>query len=117
MGLSAGGLRGVVKAPKDGDQVLVHTWMAAKADCDQSAGGVWDAGKKACRTTFLRNSVEISGDGSGNDNGLCESNERCLVTANIGAYQGHGALQSAGNIGAGGKITGVKLFKYAANGY
>jgi hypothetical protein len=77
--------------------------------------------------TFLRNTVEIIGDGIGNENGFCESNEACLFTPNIGAYQGHGNLVSASttvantptcsDIGTGGSITNVTLYKYESNGY
>lgn len=38
--------------------------------------------------TFLAHANEIFGDGIGNDNGLCESNETCVYNPNIGAYQG-----------------------------
>ncbi len=40
-------------------------------------------------STFLRNAVEITGNG----NGLCESNETCLYTPNMGAYQGFGKIE------------------------
>jgi hypothetical protein len=33
-------------------------------------------------------------DGLGNDDGLCESNEKCIMTANFGHYQGEGSLQA-----------------------
>ena len=79
-------------------------------------------------TTFLRNTVEILGDGIGDDDGFCESNEDCLFTPNIGAYQGHGNIVSASlttsgtsytcaDIGTGGTIQNVKLYKYETNGY
>jgi len=79
-------------------------------------------------TTFLRNTVEILGDGIGDDDGFCESNEDCLFTPNIGAYQGHGNLVSASlttagtsytcpDIVTGGTIQNVKLYKYETNGY
>ena len=68
-----------------------------------------------CETTFLRNAVEIPGDGVGNDNALCESGETCLYTPNIGSYQGHGNVVSAGNFTSG-TLTGITLMKYATNG-
>ncbi len=68
--------------------------------------------------TYLRDAIEIEGDGIGNDNSLCESNESCLYTPNIGAYQGHGVLQSAGIFTDGdGTITNVTLMEYSINGY
>ncbi len=77
--------------------------------------------------TYLRNAMEIFNDGVGNDNGICESNEDCIYTPNIASYQGHGNLVKANqttsttnvcnDIGAGGTITNVKLWKYETNGY
>ncbi len=70
--------------------------------------------------TVLRNSVEIIGAGIGNDNGLCEANEDCLLTPNIGAYQGHGNLVSSSTVSGGcSDVTslGIKLYQYETNGY
>lgn len=72
----------------------------------------WTSGS----TTYLRNASEIMGTG-GNDNGLCETDETCLFTPNIGSYQGHGILQSAGDFTGGDTITGVILVGYPDNGY
>ncbi len=75
-------------------------------------GGTNGAG---CYTKYLRNAIELVNDGFGNDNGLCESGERCLYTPNIGAYQGHGDLVSAGTFTSG-SISGVTLLRHATNG-
>lgn len=85
-------LRNALALP-GGNDVITHTW---------SGGG---------STTFLRHAVEIDGD----SDGLCESNETCLYTPNLGAYQGHGALVSAGTFSSG-AVSGVRLLKYAHNG-
>lgn len=82
-----------------GNDTLTHTW----SDASTSA--------------ILRNSVEMQGDGIGNDNTLCETSEDCLYTPNIGSYQGHGSLITAGSIGTGGTIENVTLWKYETNGY
>ena len=66
-------------------------------------------------TTFLRSAVEVSDDGVGNDNLLCEASEYCQYIPNIGAYQGHGSPVSAGSFTPG-VITGVSLFEYSTNG-
>lgn len=79
----------------------------------------------ACLTTFLRNAYEIIGDGIGNENGLCESNEACIYTPNIASYQGHGNLtciRGPAEYGcpsafSDGTISGVVLYQYANNGY
>ncbi|MDX1959083.1 MAG: hypothetical protein SFU98_10960 [Leptospiraceae bacterium] len=102
-----------------------HTWSAANnTSCLEIKGAVWGT---SCTTTFLRNAVEIFGDGVGNENGICESGEECIYTPNIGAYQGHGNLipantttsttNSCSDIDSSGTITNVKLWKYETNGY
>ena len=67
------------------------------------------------QTTHLAHAWEIAGDTIGNDNGLCESGETCLYTPNIGSYQGHGNLISAGNF-VDGMLTGITLMRYEFNG-
>ena len=108
-------LRSDVAAPT-GDDALVHTWSAADSTaCEQIRGALWDAQMSACRSTFLRGAVELLDDGVGNDNGLCEADERCLVTPNIGVYQGHGELQEEGAATTG-TVPGVTFVRYAQNG-
>jgi len=89
-------VRNVVTLPT-GNDTITHTWSDAST------------------TTFLRNAVEIMGDGIGDENGLCGSNETCLFTPNIGSYQGHGNLVSAGAF-TDGAIAGVTLMQYETNG-
>ena len=81
-----------------GNDTLTHTW----SDLSTSI--------------FLRNAIQIQDDGIGNENTLCETNETCLYTPNIGSYQGHGNLISAGAF-TDGTITSVTLIKYESNGY
>lgn len=100
----------------DGNAARTITWQAAtQGDCSQIPGATWTG--SACQSTFLLNAGELLGDGAGNENGLCESNETCVVTANVGFYQGHGSLSGAGSIGAGGAVETVTLQSYASNGY
>lgn len=66
--------------------------------------------------TYLLNAVEILGDYVGNDNGLCESNEECLYTPNLGAYQGEGDYTQNSCRFTDGLIQGVKLYAYPHNG-
>ena len=70
-----------------------------------------------CQLTFLRNAYERIGDGVGNENGFGESNEVCVHTPNIGSYQGHGDLVSAGTISSGGAVENVELLQYETSGY
>ncbi len=107
---------------QSGDTCRIWDWSMASADTvvrnalalptgnDTITHG-WTSGS----VTFLRNAIEILDDGIGNENGLCESNETCLYTPNIGSYQGHGGLVSAGAF-TDGTITGVTLMQYETNG-
>ena len=76
--------------------------------------------------TFLRGAYEILGDFIGDEDGLCESNESCIYTPNIGAYQGHGSIIPASQVTSStnkcndlttGTISNVKLYKFETNGY
>ena len=108
-------LLGVLALP--GDSVTM-TWYSAiapatNAECEAIVAGASLNG--SCQSTYLRHAVEIMGDGVGNDNLLCESNEACLYTPNIGSYQGHGNLISAGTY-AGSSLAGITLLRYESNG-
>ena len=94
----AGGpaLLGVLTLPA-GSDTFTHTWSNLST------------------STALRNAIEILDDNIGNNNGLCESDETCLYTPNIGSYQGHGNLISAGTF-TDGTLTGITLIKYETNG-
>jgi hypothetical protein len=97
------------------EDFVVHTWVAADAGaCAKIDGAVWS--DPDCTTTFLKHAVELVFDHVGNDNSLCESGETCLFTPNMGYYQGHGSLNGAGNIGAGGTIENVTRMQYESNG-
>lgn len=86
-------LREVLIMPH-GNNNLVHTWSTA------------------ITTSILRNAVELAGNG----NGLCETNETCLYSPNLGSYQGHGEMVATGLFG-GGDINGVTRLRYETNGY
>lgn len=94
------------------DQVCSLPGYTSAAACT-GAGGTWSTG--LCSTTFLRRAYERINDGIGNENGLCESNETCIYTPNIGPYQGHGNLVSAGAF-TDGIISNVTLLRYETNG-
>ena len=67
--------------------------------------------------TFLKNAVEIIGDGIGNENGLCESGEACIYAPNAGAYQGEGnyATQTCTYTGGNG-VTNVTMYGFPTDG-
>ena len=113
------------------DFTLVSSDLVARATNACPDGTITDTHTWSDSTTvtFLRSATEILFDGVGNDNGFCESNEDCFYTPNIGSYQGHGNLisgtastttpndQSCADIGTGGTIANVRIFKYQTNGY
>jgi hypothetical protein len=71
---------------------------------------------------FLAQAIEILDDGFGDDNGLCNSNERCIYAPNIGRYQGHGNYLTTGTCNFVDGVTtkgvsGVQVYAYPINGY
>jgi len=87
-----------VKTLPTGDDTISHAWAGTSTVA-----------------IFLRNAMEIPDDGVGNDNLLCEADDDCQYLPNIGAYQGHGSLVSAGSFTSG-TVTGVSLVEYSTNG-
>ncbi|OGG93017.1 MAG: hypothetical protein A2527_13855 [Candidatus Lambdaproteobacteria bacterium RIFOXYD2_FULL_50_16] len=92
-----------------------QTWAARTWTNRTWTPGDWNTTEK-CVSTFLKHAYEIMEDGIGNENGLCESNEACVFTPNIGAYQGHGTLTEISGAFTDGTLTGIKLYQYSNNG-
>jgi hypothetical protein len=71
--------------------------------------------------TFLVGALEYLGDGVGDDDTLCETEEACLWMRNVGAYQGHvpdgETMVDIDNFMDGAFVTGVELERYPATGY
>lgn len=112
----------------DPTKPLTHTISGigtSDAECSAIMRGSKNTVGNLCTITHLRNAVEILGDAIGNENLFCESNEDCVYTPNISAYQGHGNRVSAvtvspnfcPDIGTGNGIENVKLYQYESNGY
>ena len=107
-----------------GNDVRTHEWFIAnnapadQAVCDARVpGSVFvPATPNRCDSTFLKHAWELLEDGVGDNDGLCESNETCEVARNIGGYQGHGPLVSAGAFTPG-ILTGITLVHRQTNGY
>ena len=91
---------------------LLGNSFDTEPECTRLKGAVWDAPQSACFLTFLRRAIEIVGDGVGNENGICQSGEDCLLLRHIGGYQGTGNLVQVQTIGTGGTIENVNLFEY-----
>jgi hypothetical protein len=112
-------LLGVLALPT-GSDTLTHVWSGTPGTLDNAGCNAMVTGSTyngaGCETTFLRHAMEIQGDELGNDNTLCESGETCLYMPNIGSYQGHGNLVSAGAFTPG-TLTSITLMQYESNGY
>jgi len=66
--------------------------------------------------TFLRAAVEVMLDELGDDDGLCESNEACIYSPNLGAYQGEGDFEAQTCTFVDGTVSGVTMYGYPTNG-
>lgn len=108
-----------------GFSLKTHTWdrpdvttdYTSQSACDEQyphSGATHNGGN--CETSYLHPAIEIIDDDIGNDNGLCEAGETCLINTNIGADPGYGSLVSAG-CDVSGIISNVTLMKYQNNGY
>jgi hypothetical protein len=84
---------------------------ATQESCQSLGLGIWYPAQ-----TYLKAAVELTADGVGDDDGLCESSEACLYAPNFGAYQGHGALGTCVFASDGDAISGVTMYGYASNG-
>lgn len=110
-----------VLATPTGNDTLTHVWAGTPATADNTGcnamvvNSLYNATSTVCETTYLRRAIEIQGDAIGNENALCESGETCLHLRNIGSYQGHGNLVSAGAFTAG-TLTGITLMQFEMNG-
>lgn len=67
--------------------------------------------------TYLLNAIEVIGDGVGNENGLCESNEECVYSPNFGAYQGDGDFNARECNFVNGTVSNVKMYAHPGNGF
>lgn len=87
-------------------------------DCPSSANGnntITD--NQSSPNTFLLNAIEIIDDFAGDEDGLCESNERCIFVKNVGAYQGEGDYKTGGTCNfIDGTVSNVSLYAFPDNG-
>jgi hypothetical protein len=105
--------RGVLELPAGANaELLTHTWSFDQPTCLLQDGAIWTGTE--CQSSLLVHAREISQDGVGNDNLLCEAGERCTHLPNVGAYQGHGDSLS---LGFGGPAGDIELYGPSVNGF
>jgi hypothetical protein len=86
------------------------------ANCPSAVAGT-ETATNSLGQTFLLNAVEIMFDDIGNDDGLCEADESCIYTPNIGAYQGEGDYTTLSCVfQPNGGISGITIYAYPRNG-
>jgi hypothetical protein len=71
--------------------------------------------QQSTANTFLLNAIESLLDGTGDEDGLCESNETCIYAPNFGFYQGETSTAGACTF-TNGAVTGVTVNRYTSNG-
>ncbi len=73
---------------KEADTVLKNRNGTFASTCPSSvAGNMALAQPAGAGTYFLSNATELMNDAIGDDDGLCESNEACAYSPNLGAFQ------------------------------
>jgi len=97
------------------DTNLIPSIMAEHTNLIKDQNNLEDNLLVEVAAPYLENSVEIIADNIGNDNGLCENNETCLYTPNLGAYQGDGVLESVDGF-AGPVDSNITLLQRVTNG-
>ena len=71
-----------------------------------------------CETTFLADAAEDPLSPRGNHNGLCEVDEDCLTSPNVGSYQGHNVTpRTLGQFPVGPALGSGTLSRFEVNGY
>jgi len=71
---------------------------------------------QAPSNVFLVNAREVTGDGRGDDDGLCESGEACIFSPNLGPYQGEGDFTTRECLFQDGVVFDVTMYAYPENG-
>ena len=81
---------------------------------DSVHGDVAITDRHSVPNTFLLHAVEMVLDDIGDDDGLCETGERCTYSPNQGAYQGEGSPNPCTFVG--GMLSDVEMLVFHANG-
>ncbi|MCC6807724.1 MAG: hypothetical protein IT381_09890 [Deltaproteobacteria bacterium] len=114
LGGTATELRLVNQVPTMAGANVARTHAYSETDMTKCAadfpGSTYASGH--CETTIVRFAVEVFMDGVGNDNGFCESGERCAFSANLGRSQGRGTVTEGAAQSYGG-VTSVTLISWA----
>jgi hypothetical protein len=86
------------RAISDSQQRDYYPYINAFEDNLAAGGndnGICESGEK-CYNQFLVNAIEIYGDRVGDEDGLCENGEACIYSPNFGVDQGLGEIDSSG---------------------
>jgi hypothetical protein len=75
----------VVAAPLDDRSAFAHYEGAVAVDANT---GRPCQDKGTCNNRFIPNAIEIVGDLLGDEDGLCEANEVCLLAPDLGSVSG-----------------------------
>ncbi len=84
---------------------------ASSGDCADHFPGTTYDGSGQCLEAYLPSAVELFGDGVGNDDVLCNVGDRCVISQNLGAYQGQGALVLETTLAIGGGS--IDLYRFS----
>jgi hypothetical protein len=108
---------------RTGDGQNTNTTFTSGTCIDELKGNQKISDYQAIPNTFLFRAFEIAFDGPGDDDGLCESNEKCIYSPHFGAYQGEGNPMTTSCIppipsgaGAANDLTGYTIYAYPTNG-
>ena len=96
----------------DSADTKVKNYKGATLPCPASISGNDTITDSSGTYTYMAQALEIVRDGIGNDNGLCESNEACIYTPNLGSYQGSGDFYSTQCTFTDGTLSGITMFAY-----
>lgn len=104
---------------KSGDGFNLNETFTSGLACPSAVNGskVLTDLNSMSANTFLVNAIEIGTDGVGDEDGLCETSERCIYMPNFGSYQGEGDYLANGVcIFQDGSVSGVTMYGYPING-
>jgi hypothetical protein len=108
----AGAVTGIAADPQS---LTLATRLAGNgeiaSDCTNNFPGTSYDGSGHCVESYLASAIELFDDGVGNDDVLCNVGDRCVISRNLGAYQGQGALVLEATLPIGGGS--IELYRFS----